>query len=272
MKKIIIKFIIYIVLVIVALIWFFPIFWIFINSFKSTQSIISKELIIFFKPTFEHYKFIFTIGFFKRYLLNSIVVSTATTIISILAGSLTAYSLARFNTGGKNYALWVLSTRMVPPAIMILPYYIIFRELGILNTWYVLIIAYVTFNLSFVVWVMKGFFEEVPVELEEAGLIDGASRLEVLRYITFPLAKTGMIATSIFCLVFSWNEFLFALVLSVSKKAKTLPVAANDFITGYAINWGPLFSSGMIIIIPVVIFTLIVQKHIMRGLTLGALK
>lgn len=272
MRKNITNILLNIFIILITIIWVFPIFWVFINSFKSTQSIISKELILLFKPTFEHYKYIFTIGYFKRYLINSIIVAIFSTVISVVGGSLTAYSLARFNTGGRNYALWILSSRMMPPAILIIPFYIMFRELGILNTWYVLIIAYTTFNLSFVVWVMKGFFEEIPLDIEEAALIDGSSRLGVFFSIVVPLAKPGIIATSIFCIVFSWNEFLFALVLSVSKNAKTLPVAANDFITGYAINWGPLFASGVVIITPIIIFTLIVQKYIKRGLTLGSLK
>ena len=262
----------YFFIILIVIIWVFPIFWIFINSFRSSQAIISKEITLFFKPTFEHYILVFTKHPFFRYLINSTVVAIFTTVISVLCGSLAAYSLARFNTGGKNYILWIISSRIIPPAVLVIPFYIIFRELGILNTWYALIIAYTTFNLSFVVLVMKGFFEEVPVELEEAALIDGASRISAFFKITVPLAKPGIIACSIFCLIFSWNEFLFALILSVSKNSKTLPVAAGDFITAYAINWGPFFACGVIILIPVIVFTLIVQKHIARGLTLGALK
>ena len=258
--------------VLIAMIWVFPIFWIFINSFRSGQAIIAKEITLFFKPTFEHYILVFTKYPFIRYLINSTIVVIFTTAISVWAGSLAAYSLARFNTGGMNYALWILSSRMLPPAILVIPFYIIFRNLGIINTWYVLIIAYTTFNLSFVVLVMKGYFEEVPVEIEEAALIDGASRMSTFYHISVPLARPGIIACSVFCAIFSWNEFLFALVLSVSKNSKTLPVAAGDFVTAYAINWGPLFAAGVIILIPVIIFTLIVQKHISRGLTLGALK
>lgn len=272
MRKNFFKIFLNIFLILIVIVWVFPIFWIFINSFRSSQAIISKEITLFFKPTFEHYILVFTKHPFFRYLINSTVVAIFTTVISVLCGSLAAYSLARFNTGGRNYALWIISSRMLPPAVLVIPFYIMFRELGILNTWYVLIIAYTTFNLSFVVLVMKGFFEEVPVELEEAALIDGASRISAFFKITVPLAKPGIIACSIFCLIFSWNEFLFALILSVSKNSKTLPVAAGDFITAYAINWGPLFACGVIILIPVIVFTLIVQKYIARGLTLGALK
>jgi len=271
-KKFSLSILIYFILVIITVVWIFPIFWTVINSFKSHQDIISKELVIFFQATTEHYERIFRIGEFGRYLINSIIVSVGATIIAVFAGTFAAYSLSRFDTGGKNYSLWVLSTRMLPPAILIIPFYIMFRGIDLINTWYALIIAYTTFNLSFVVWIMKGFFDEIPKDIEEAGLIDGASRIEAIRLITFPLAKSGIITTTIFCVLFSWNEFLFALVLTISKTAKTLPVAANDFVTAHDILWGPLCAAGTIIIIPVFIFVFIVQKNIVRGLTLGALE
>jgi multiple sugar transport system permease protein len=161
---------------------------------------------------------------------------------------------------------------MAPPAAVLIPFYLMFRVLGLIHTLTGLVVVDVALNLSFAIWILRTFIEEIPVDLEESAMVDGASRLGVLPAIVLPLARPGVVTTAIFCFVFAWNEYLFALVLAASPRAKTLPVAAGDFVTAYAIEWGPVFASGTLILIPVMILTLFLQRYIVRGLTLGAFR
>lgn len=161
---------------------------------------------------------------------------------------------------------------MLPPATLLVPLFLIFRTLGLVNTLTGLVIADASFLLSFSVWLLRGFFDEVPVDLEEAAACDGASRLQALAYVVLPLAAPGVTATVILSLIFAWNEYLFAIVFASATASKTLPAAANDFITGYAINWGPVFASGVVIVLPVALAAGGLQRYIVRGLTLGAFR
>jgi len=256
----------------ILLVWSVPFVWMVLNSFKSTQSIIEGSLALAFTPTLEHYRHIFATQNFVQFARNSIVVSLVSTAVALIFGTLTAYSISRFATGGRGYEFWVLATRMAPPAVLIIPFFLMFRTLDLINTVWVLVIANTTFNLSFVIWTMRGFLDEIPVEIEEAAMIDGCSRLEGLCRVVLPVVRPGLVATMIFTLIFSWNEYLFALTLATATSSKTLPVAAGDFITGYAINWGPMFASGTLILLPIFVIVLLLQRHIVRGLTLGAFK
>jgi multiple sugar transport system permease protein len=256
----------------IILVWAFPFLWMFLGSIKPTQDIISTELVWFFSPTLEHYRYIFLKQPFLRFAMNSIIVGISVTSLTMLAGSLTAYSISRFNTGGKTFRLWILFTRMLPSPVLIIPLFMLFRVLGLINSLTALVIADTTFLLSFVIWIMRGFFDDVPGELEESALIDGCTRFQAFIWVVLPLSSPGFIATSILTFIFAWNEYLFALVFATANKVKTLPVAAGDFITGYAINWGPVFASGTLIVIPVFILSVFIQRYIVRGLTLGAFK
>jgi len=262
----------YIVLTIAVVVWGFPVTWIVISSFKPGALLITRGIGLNFVPTLEHYRFVFQRQPFFFYVRNSIIVTGISTLIALLIGSLAAYSMSRFKTGGDGLAFWILSTRMAPPAVMIIPYFLIFQAMGMFNTWWALIVASLMLNLSYITWMLRDFFDEVPREIIDAAEVDGASRLQTMSLVVFPLARPGIIATTILAATFSWNEFLFSVVLTLDRASKTLPGAANDFVTGYEVNWGALFASGTMILVPIVVFTFIVQRHIVRGLTLGAVR
>lgn len=230
----------------------------------------------FFKPTLENYQAVFrgagwsTTPFIKL-LKHSLIMSACATILALLAGSLTAYSLARFKVkGSKQFASWVLSTRILPPVVVALPIYQMMNYLKLTDSYPGLIIPYAAINIPFVVWMLKGFFEGIPVDLEHSAMIDGCSRFKAFRLITFPLVAPGLAATSIFIWVLSWNEFLLALLLT--RELKTAPVAVTEFVTLYGINWGQLTATASLMALPPLILILFVQKHLVKGLTFGAVK
>jgi multiple sugar transport system permease protein len=192
--------------------------------------------------------------------------------VSVLFGVPAAYSLSRFDFKGKrDMAFFILSTRMAPPIGVLIPMYLLFSRLRLIDTHLALIIMYINLNVSVVVWMMMGFFKDIPVDLEEAALIDGCSRLQALRRVVLPLAAPGLAATMIFCTFLSWNEFMWALILT-SYVAKTAPVAALEFIQFRHILWGQLMAAGTIMSFPVLLFALLTQRQLVRGLTLGAIK
>jgi len=262
----------YLLLSLVSILWGFPILWIVISSFKPSSLLSARGLDFIFKPTLEHYLLIFKVQPFLEYARNSFMITIISILMALIIGIPAAYSISRYNTGGKNYSFWIISTRIIPPAVLVVPFFMIFQSLKMFNTWWSLIIIYTMFNLSYIIWMLKDFFDEVPKEIEESARIDGASITQTLMRITLPIARPGIIAVIILAASFAWNEFLFAVILTLDKASKTLPVAANDFVTGYAINWGPLFASGTLIGLPIAIFAFFVQKNIVRGLTLGAVK
>lgn len=262
----------YLLIFLVVLIWAVPFTWMLLSSFKPADMIIDTRLVLFFKPTLEHYRTVFQASNFLRYLFNSISVAIGTTILTVVAGTLASYAISRYRTGGTLFAYWVIFTRLIPPAVLVIPFYLMFRTMGLINTVWALMLADTTISLSFVVWTMRGFFDEIPVELEEAATIDGCSRLEALWRVTLPLVRPGLVATTIFALLFTWNEFLYGQTLGIAPSAKTLPVAAGDYVTGYANNWGPIFAVGAVIMLPVLVVVMSLQKQIVKGLTLGAIK
>lgn len=266
------KIILYLVAIFILGLWMFPLFWVFLSSFKPVAAFGRKEITWFFKPSLENFIYVFKQFPFPSYLRNSIIVALCSTFLSVILGSLAGYSIARFHTGGKFLSLWILSTRMLPPAAIILPFFMMFSKLGLVDTIFGLVISYLVFNLSFSIWMSNIFFREVPVEIEEAAMIDGCSRLEAFFRVTLPLARPGIISVAIFCLVFSWNEFLFSLVLTNSKSAQTLPASVGRFVTKYQIIWGPLFAESLLIILPILVATMVMQRYLIRGMTLGAIK
>ena len=206
------------------------------------------------------------------YAVNSLIVASVNTAICLIVGSMAAFSLARYKfKGSRNIAFWILSIRMMPPVAAIIPIYILMKKLQLLDTPWCLIITYFTMNLPFVVWMMKGFFEEIPREIEESALIDGCSDFGIFIRIALPLAAPGLAATAILVFIFSWNEFIFALILT-GTKAVTLPVGIIGFMKETGINWGYMTAGGVLALIPAIIFVILVQKHLVKGLTMGALK
>jgi len=183
-----------------------------------------------------------------------------------------AFGLSRFRfPGSASLGFWILSTRMAPPVAFLVPMFIIFRNLGLIDTHVALIVVYTSMNLSFVTWVLIGFFKEIPVELEEAALVDGYSYGQYFRRVALPLVRPGLAATAILSAIFAWNEFLFALILT-SKQAATIPIYLAGFSESMGIEWGEFMAVGCFAVIPIMIFTFALQKHLVRGLTFGAVK
>lgn len=262
----------FILIAFVLVVWAFPTLWLISGSLRPLEAILEGELFELFVPTLDNYSGVLATHSFARYLANSLIVSTVTTMIALSTGILAAYSIARYGTGGRPLANWIMFTRMMPPAILIIPFYLMFKSMGLINTVWALIIANITFNVPFVIWTMKGFFQSLPTELEEAALIDGCTRVATIFRVSIPLVRTGILTTGLFCFLFIWNEYLFGLTLGLSETSKTLPVAVGDFITGYAINWGMLFAAGTMVLIPALLVVIFAQNYIVEGLTVGAIK
>lgn len=254
----------------------FPIYWIALNSFKTSLDIFAVPPVWFdFQPTGTHYFAAFVERPFLIFALNSLIIAVGTTIFSIVFGTMAGYALARF-TYWRNVkfhlSFWILSTRMMPPIVTIIPLFIFFGVLDLLNTKTAVIVAYTAFNLPFVIWMMKSYFQELPVELEEAAIVDGDTRWGAFIRVAVPLARPGLAATSIFSLILAWNEMLLALILTETQQSVTLPIGIAGRVTQYTTHWGEISAAGFLASIPIVIFAFIVQRHLVRGLSFGAVK
>jgi len=255
-----------------VLVWLFPIYWIILTSFKTPLLINEKVPVFWFAPTLENYEHLFDEFNFLRILQNSLVITGVATFVVIVLALLAAYALGRMDVvGGKHIALWVLSLRFMPAIAIVLPFFIAWQRLGIIDTRLGLILVYIAFNLPFAIWLMRGFLVEVPRDLDEAAMLDGLGHLAILRRIILPVIAPGVAVTAIFTFVFAWNEYLMALVLT-SRNATTVPVTVSKFIQAYSILWGDVGASATIELLPVLVVVFLLQRHIMRGITLGAVK
>lgn len=253
-----------------------PVYWMFTISLKSELDQFAVPPPWFnFTPTLEHYYDAFVTRSFGQYLLTSAIVAVISTICALVLGTLAAYALARFRLPydlDRRLSLWILSTRMFPAIVTALPLFLMMRDLRLLNTKAALIVIYTAFNLPFVVWMMRGFFDEVPRDLEEAALVDGDSHMGALVRVVLPLVSPGLAATAVFCLIVSWNEFLFALVLTQTDASMTLPVGIAGRVTQFEIKWGVMSAAGAVAIVPILVFAMAMQKYLVRGLSMGAVK
>jgi multiple sugar transport system permease protein len=265
-----------------GIIWFFivlfiiwivlPLFWMFSISVKSESDIFSYPPKIFAFSSFENYLGLITNKNFLKPLLNSLLIGVSSASLSLLVGLPAAYIMARFNfSGRKNLDNMILMTRMAPPVVILIPYFMLFRAINLLDNHLSVIIMHLTLNLSLVIWVSRGFFKEIPVEIEESALIDGASYWSIYYRIIVPLSLPLISTLVILTFLFSWNEFLFALILT-RRNAVTAPVIIANFMSYQKANWGRLMASSLLIILPAVIFVSIMQKGLIRGLTYGAVK
>ena len=253
-----------------------PVYWMLTISLKSdVDQFASPPPWVGFTPTLEHYYDAFVERGFGQYLVTSAIVSVGSTLCALVIGTLAAYALARFELPwrlNRHLSLWILSTRMFPAIVTAVPLFLLMRDLRLLNTRASLIVVYTAFNLPFVVWMMRGFFADLPRDLEEAALVDGDSRLGALVRVVLPLVAPGLAATAVFCLIISWNEFLFALVLTQTDAAMTLPVGIAGRVTQYEIKWGVMSAAAAVALVPILVFALALQKYLVRGLSLGAVK
>ncbi len=254
-----------------AAIVLFPIFWMASMMVKPNEAMFARPTVWLFTPTLAHFDYAFSQGFHWS-LLTSFVLCTVSTALVAVIGTPAAYAFARFEMKLKDdLFLFVLATRMAPPVCLVIPFYFIFARVGLLDTFLGLTLAYMTFNLSFYVWVLRSFCRDLPVELEEAAALEGWSRIQVFRRVVFPLLRNGIVATAVLCFIFAWNEFLFAFMLG-GKAVQTLPVSIPKLITSQGVRWGEMAVVGMTALIPVLAVVFVLQRHIVRGLTLGAVK
>jgi multiple sugar transport system permease protein len=265
----------YLLLAAVLVLVLFPVYWLVTMSVKSTRELSARPpTMIVQSPTLDNFKNILIVQNFFQYAWNSVQVAVMATLIAVVAGSLAAYGLSRFHLPWDlNYQLLflVLTVRMFPPSVTVIPIYVLFNQpiLGfkLYDTTVGLGLTHAFLELPLVIWIMLGFFREIPRDIEEAALVDGDSWLGAFRRQILPLAAPGIAATAILVAIASWNEFLFALVLT--EKSQTLPIAVAGQITQFDILYGNLMAAGVFAAVPVVIFALIVQRYIIRGLTLG---
>lgn len=266
------------ILVIIAIIIFiFPLIWIIMTGFKTRLLTFQMPPVWFFTPTLDNFREVFRGEVargvpFSRVYLNSIVVSVTATILPLFFASLAAYSFARFNFWGKNQlAIFVIGTRMLPPVAIVIPIYLMFSNMRMIDTRTSLVIAYTGLNLPFATWMLRGFFMQIPRELEESAMIDGCTRLGALWRVILPLAAPGLVATAIFSFILAWNDFTFALVLATSD-ALTLPVAASRFRTDEGPLWGQIGAAAGLVLIPIMVIAFALQRYIVSGLTMGSVK
>jgi len=271
----IINIVIAFLLVLMVLIYLFPVYWMISTAAKTKLDALSLPPDWLYKPTFKHFKEIFTNeggNSFTYQLLNSFIAAFVSTGLVVIIGSLSAYVFSRFEIKGKDDMLFfVLSTRMLPPIVIIIPLTIMYRTLGLFDTRIGLIIAYTVFNLAFAVWMMKSFIDEIPREYEEAAMIDGYSRFQAFFKFILPEMHTGIVATAIFSLIMAWNEFSFALLLTADS-ARTAPPSIAQSMGTSGTNWGVIAAGSLLLVLPVVIFTFLMRKHLLRGFTFGVVK
>lgn len=262
----------YVMLFVSAGIVLFPIFIMITTSLKTRTQTFSMPPVWIFKPTLQHYKEVLFSGNFLKYLVNSLIVASATAFFSIFIGAFAAYAMVRFKFMGKRAVSTVtLLLRMIPPAVLIVPLFVLWLNLGISGSRTGLIFAYVALNLSFTIWILRSFMNEIPVEIEESAVIDGCSELGILFRIVLPLIKPGLAVASIFVFRISWNEFILALVLT-DRTTRTLPVAISQRITQVGVQWGEITAMATIVALPAFVFTFLSARSIIRGLTAGAVK
>ena len=259
----------YTVLGVYTLFCLFPIIWIILTSFKSHAAINSYPPLFIFQPSYENYAALLASHDFMTFLTNSIIAATASTALVMLLGIPASYALARYKIGGNRVSDWILSMRMFPPIAMVVPFFLMFRFAQLLQTIWVLIIVYTVMNLPFAIWLMMGFFQDVPKDIDDAALVDGCNPWTALWRVNVPAVAPGLVAAAILSVIFAWNEFIFAVILG-GGTAKTLPVAVASFVTDRAIFWGPMSAASVIALVPIMIFAMFVQRYLVRGLTLGA--
>ena len=265
-----------VILIAALAVFLFPVAWMFLTSFKSNPEFFAYPP-VFIPKSFALTNYVNAMGFPPdgrggiQGVRDSLIISVGSMVASVVVGVPAAYSFARFRTGGENLSFWVLSTRMFPPVASALPLFLVFKVLHLLDTHWALILANTIFNLPFVIWLLKGFFEDLPVELEEAAVIDGTTIFGAFRRIALPLVGPGLVVTALFSFIFTWNEFMFALLFT-RRDVRTLTIIVPSLVGGHEILWGQVAAVGVVAIIPNVLLAMLLQRFLVRGLTLGAVK
>jgi len=261
----------FLVILLTAVFILVPIYWIVSGAFKHQVDIFQLKLL--FTPTLENFEIIFRSPYnlFDK-LVNSTLVALSTILIAIPIATMAAYSFSRFRMKGERLMfVTILATQFVPAVVIVLPCFILFRDLGILDTRLALVLVNLSLVMPFAIWMIKGFIDSIPLDSEEAALVDGSSRFQVILNVTLPMALPGVITAGIFCFILAWNEFLFALIITTNK-AVTLPVGLSLFHAEEGVLWHLISAAGIMIMLPMFVLATIIQKHFVQGMTMGAVR
>ena len=261
----------YLVAAILTAIFVFPVYWLFIISFKTPDEIFAFPPVWYPKSLqLANYHVLFKDGDAAT-VGNSLILASVSTFFAMILGTIAAYSLVRFKTGGENLAVWIISQRMMPPVAIVFPLFLLYVWLGWVDTYFGLIILYTAFSLPYVIWMMRGYIEDIPLELEESALVDGCTRWDVLWKVVLPMARSGLFATAVFTFVFAWNDFLFALVLTRTE-VTTYTVQVTHYFGGQSNFWAKIAAMSVLGTIPVFFTVAVMQRYLVRGISMGAVK
>lgn len=247
----------------------FPIYWMLLTSIQPSSDLMRSPPKFWSNPTFEHWAFALQRN--VKYFLNSLIVASISTLIALIVAMPSGYAFSRYRIGGDTLPFWILSLKFFPPIIAAIPFFLMMKELRLIDTHIAVIIPHLILTIPFAVWMIRGFVAEVPRELEEAAMIDGCSHLGVIRRVTLPLIAPGLVVTALFSFIWSWNDFLFPLVLT-RNQAMTLPVAIAGMREAHGLMWGAVSATTAMATLPMLILTIILQRYLVRGLAMGAIK
>ena len=259
----------YLLVACIASVVLFPFLWMLLSSLKTQVDIISWPPKLFFEATLQNYRKVFGEQDFLKYFLNSTIVGSLAVGFSLLLGLPAAYSISRF--AQKRLAVFILLARLMPGISFLMPWYIIFSRLGLMDSYVALVLSHMLIALPIVVWIMSSYFSAIPHELEESAMVDGATRQHAFWAIILPLSGPGVITATTLSFIFSWNNFMFSQVLSM-EKTKTLPIAVYNFVSYAEVDWGGVMAAAVAIMAPAIVLTMIFQKYVVKGLTMGAVK
>ena len=270
-RKRLLDFLQFLVILLTAIIILVPIYWIVSGAFKQQVDIFQLKLL--FTPTLDNFKIIFKSPYnlFDK-LVNSTLVALSTVMITIPLATLAAYSFSRFRMKAEKVMfVTILATQFVPAVVIVLPFFILFRDIGILDTRLALVLVNLSLIMPFAIWMIKGFIDGIPMDTEEAALVDGSGRIQVVLNVVIPMALPGVITAGIFCFILAWNEFLFALIITTNK-AVTLPVGLSLFHAEEGVLWHLISAAGIMIMLPMFVLATLIQKHFVQGMTMGAVR
>lgn len=273
-KRIFDNFLFYFIITLITMIFLFPIYWIVISSLKPPEELFTVPPKLFLdKITFKWYVEVFKESNIPSYFLNSLIIATITTLVSLIISSLGAYSVSRFNYRGRSIILIsLLLSYVFPPILLFLPMYLILAKFQLINNFLGAIVTHTTITLPFSVWLLRSFFKKIPIELEESALIDGCSRFGAFLKIAIPLVAPGLFSTGIFAFILSWNEYLYSSVILTDENLRTISVGIAELVTQYDIRWGAMMAAATLTTIPVLVIFSFIQKYFVQGLTAGAVK
>ncbi len=259
----------YLMVVLVCGVFFFPLFWIGSSAFKTQAQIISSPPVWIFRPILDNLRRVFQEQNFLSYLLNSAIVAVGATLLSLVLGVPAAYSISRFKQ--TPFGVVILIARLMPGISLLLPWYIVFSRLRLVDTYAALIASHIMIALPLVVWIMINFFDGIPRALEESAMVEGVTRQGAFLHVLLPITGPGLITATTLSFIFSWNNFMFSLVLA-SRRTKTLPIAIYNFVSYAEVSWGDVMAAAVVIIAPAILLTMIFQRYVVRGLMAGAVK